>query len=61
MTAEIIAKALGGRIVGARWMARCPAHEDRRPRLEQANTAEAEWSPATDDDKAVAFEEVEAR
>ena len=33
MTAEIIAKALGGRSVGARWMARCPAHEDRKPSL----------------------------
>ena len=31
MTAETIAKALGGRSAGARWMARCPAHEDRKP------------------------------
>ena len=30
MTAETIAKALGGRKAGAAWMARCPAHEDRR-------------------------------
>jgi putative DNA primase/helicase len=33
MTAESIAKALGGRKAGAAWMARCPAHEDREPSL----------------------------
>ena len=33
MTAEDIAKALGGRRAGANWMARCPAHNDREPRL----------------------------
>jgi putative DNA primase/helicase len=33
MTAEPIAKALGGRKTGATWMARCPAHEDRTPSL----------------------------
>ena len=33
MTAESIAKALGGRRVGAGWMARCPAHDDRKPSL----------------------------
>jgi putative DNA primase/helicase len=33
MTAESIAKALGGHRVGATWMARCPAHEDRKPSL----------------------------
>jgi hypothetical protein len=33
MTAESIAKALGGRKVGGGWMARCPAHEDREPSL----------------------------
>ena len=33
MTAEAIAKALGGRRVGAAWMARCPAHDDRAPSL----------------------------
>lgn len=33
MTAESIAKALGGRRAGATWMARCPAHEDRAPSL----------------------------
>jgi putative DNA primase/helicase len=33
MTAETIAKALGGRKAGAGWMARCPAHEDREPSL----------------------------
>jgi putative DNA primase/helicase len=31
MTAEKIAKALGGRRVGATWIAQCPAHEDRAP------------------------------
>jgi DNA primase len=33
MTAETVAKALGGRKVGAAWMARCPAHADREPSL----------------------------
>ncbi len=33
MTAEIIAKALGGRKTGRCWMARCPAHDDREPSL----------------------------
>jgi len=33
MTAKTIAKALGGRRAGATWMARCPAHEDRKPSL----------------------------
>ena len=33
MTAESIAKALGGRRAGATWIARCPAHEDRVPSL----------------------------
>lgn len=33
MTAETIAKALGGHRAGANWMARCPAHEDRKPSL----------------------------
>jgi len=33
MTAEIIAKALGGRKAGQGWMARCPAHNDREPSL----------------------------
>jgi putative DNA primase/helicase len=33
MTAETIARALGGRRVGAAWMARCPAHNDRSPSL----------------------------
>jgi hypothetical protein len=32
-TAEFIARALGGRKSGSRWMARCPAHEDRSPSL----------------------------
>lgn len=33
MTAETIARALGGHRAGARWMARCPVHDDRRPSL----------------------------
>ena len=33
MTAESIAKALGGRKVGSGWMARCSAHKDREPSL----------------------------
>ena len=33
MTAESIAKALGGRKAGGSWMARCPAHDDREPSL----------------------------
>ena len=33
MTAEKLAKALGGHPAGAGWMALCPAHEDRRPSL----------------------------
>lgn len=30
-SAEAIAKALGGFRAGGQWLARCPAHEDRRP------------------------------
>ena len=37
MTAEAIAKALGVRKVGAAWVARCPAHEDREPSLSIAH------------------------
>jgi len=33
MTAETIAKALGGRKAGSGWTARCPAHDDRNPSL----------------------------
>ena len=33
MTAERVAKALGGRKVGSRWMARCPVHADHNPSL----------------------------
>lgn len=33
MTAETIAKALGGRRAGAAWMARCPVHDDSSPSL----------------------------
>jgi putative DNA primase/helicase len=33
MTAEAIAKALGGRKAGSGWTARCPTHDDRTPSL----------------------------
>jgi hypothetical protein len=33
VTAEIIAKALGGRKAGGGWTARCPAHDDHTPSL----------------------------
>jgi putative DNA primase/helicase len=33
VSAEAIAKALGGRKAGGAWMACCPAHEDREPSL----------------------------
>jgi putative DNA primase/helicase len=33
MTAETIAKALGGRKASGGWIARCPNHDDREPRL----------------------------
>ena len=33
MSADVIAHALGGRKMGGRWMARCPAHDDRTPSL----------------------------
>jgi len=33
MTADTLAKVLGARRVGAAWIARCPAHEDREPSL----------------------------
>jgi putative DNA primase/helicase len=32
-SAEIIAKALGGKRAGTSWIAHCPAHEDRAPSL----------------------------
>jgi putative DNA primase/helicase len=38
MTAETIAKALGGRKVGVGWTARCPAHDDRTPSLSIRDT-----------------------
>jgi putative DNA primase/helicase len=40
MTAEAIAKALGGRKAGAAWMARCLAHDDRAPSLSIADTCD---------------------
>ena len=41
MTAETIAKALGGRKAGSGWMARCPAHEDREPSLSIADAGDS--------------------
>ncbi len=38
MTAETIAKALGGRKAGSGWSARCPAHDDRTPSLSLRDT-----------------------
>ena len=38
MTAEIIAKALGGRRAGRGWSAQCPAHDDRTPSLSFTDT-----------------------
>ena len=38
MPAETIARALGGRKVGGGWMARCPAHNDRKPSLSIRDT-----------------------
>jgi putative DNA primase/helicase len=38
MTAEIIARALGGHRAGAGWTARCPAHDDRTPSLSLTDT-----------------------
>jgi putative DNA primase/helicase len=37
VTAEAIAKALGGRKAGTAWIARCPAHDDRAPSLSIAD------------------------
>ena len=39
MSAEIIAKALGGYRAGAGWVAHCPAHDDRRPSLSIRNSS----------------------
>ncbi len=33
MNAEEIARALGGRRSGKGWLAKCPAHDDKRPSL----------------------------
>src|SRR5262245_8368010 len=33
MTAEAVAKALGGRKAGGGWTASCPAHDDQTPSL----------------------------
>jgi hypothetical protein len=38
MTAETIARALGGHRTGAGWTARCPAHDDRTPSLSLTDT-----------------------
>jgi putative DNA primase/helicase len=38
MTAEMIAKALGGRKARSGWTARCPAHDDRKPSFSVGET-----------------------
>ena len=38
MTAETIAKALGGRKISAGWMTHCPAHDDHEPSLSIATS-----------------------
>jgi len=38
MTVETIAKALGGRKARSGWIARCPAHDDRKPSLSIGET-----------------------
>lgn len=40
MTAELIAKALGGRKIGSGWLARCPTHDDRTPSLSLRDTSD---------------------
>jgi len=40
MKAEAIAKVLGGRKVGSRWVARCVAHDDRDPSLSIQDSAD---------------------
>jgi hypothetical protein len=40
MSAESIARALGGHKIGACWMARCPAHDDYDPSLSLVDTAD---------------------
>ncbi len=37
MTAETIARALGGRRTGGGWVARCPAHDDHRLQRKRAS------------------------
>jgi hypothetical protein len=45
MTAEAIAKALGGSTTGGTWTARWPAHDDREPSLSirGADNKSARW------------------
>ena len=40
MTAEAIAKTLGGRRSGKGWSARCPAHDDRTPSLSLSDSSD---------------------
>jgi hypothetical protein len=40
MTAERIATSLGGHRAGEGWLARCPAHDDRRPSLSIAESTD---------------------
>ena len=50
MTAEAIAKALGGSRTGGTWMASWPAHDDREPSLSirGANEKSAWWQSVKD-------------
>ena len=58
MTAEIIAKALGGRKTGGGWTARCPAHDDRKPSLSirdaDSNTVLVRCHAGCDQDRVIA-------
>jgi putative DNA primase/helicase len=58
MTAETIAKALGGCRAGSGWSARCPAHDDRTPSLSLRDTGDGKvlvrCHAGCDQDKVVA-------
>jgi putative DNA primase/helicase len=45
MTAETLAKALGGRKAGSGWVARCPAHDDQTPSLSLADGHDGHCHP----------------
>ena len=58
MTAEDMAKALGGRKAGSDWTARCPAHDDRTPSLSirdaDSNTVLVRCHAGCDQDRVIA-------